>query len=168
MTTPRTLNKTLTVSQGKTRHFHHPFLSGGTTWHFILKGRADKKGTPWIVTLRLWADSCWAADSAEPEPWSRQRTTLHLAFHVLDPKGAHPITTAVLWPVCDEESERWPPTLPATPHTYVHPLSGFILIVSLWTLNAEILLAFGAWLKAEGEGDSLSQRLIICSNLRGK
>ena len=142
-----------------------PFPSWWTTWCFILKGETSKEGPAWLVTL-----GCGLTAAGSPlwglSPWSEQRTMLHLALPVLGPKGAHGITTAVLWPMHDEESES--PQLHQQPRTYMHPLSVSVLMVRFWMLNTEILVASGTWLQAEGKGDSLSWKLTICSNLRGR
>ena len=142
-----------------------PFPSWCTTWCFILKEETSKEGRAWLVTL-----GCGLTAAGSPcAAWAPGLSKEHAApaLPVLGPKGAHGITSAVLWPMYDEESERWP-QLHQQPPTYMHPLSGPILMVRLWMLNTEILLASGTWLQAEGKGDSLSWKLTICSNLRGR
>lgn len=142
-----------------------PFPSWCTTWCFILKEETSKEGRAWLVTLGCGLTAAGSPCAAWAPGLSKEQCCT--CTPCARPQGCSwdyisCAVTHVWW-----GEWKMAPTPPAAP-TYMHPLSGPILMVRLWMLNTEILLASGTWLQAEGKGDSLSWKLTICSNLRGR
>ena len=124
----------------------NPSLPGAQPGVLFWRKKRAKREELGLLRLAVGWQLLVAPVQPEPLVWAKNNAAP--ALPVLGPKGAHGITSAVLWPMYDEESERWP-QLHQQPPTYMHPLSGPILMVRLWMLNTEILLASGTWLQAE-------------------